>query len=257
MKKFFAVLLICVLVNGMCISVYADADAWDIIAGKQDILLFATVEGFDNGKIVLDPYGIMTPDGWEKYNSGYITVDSFLYFTGPNSPTKPLKGENVIISLNKSDSGYKMANGAYRVQDLDYKLLRVYVSENVDNQEWIAQIIALVKYLHSNGTVKDFSYKDGILTSTINGNTEQLYPTDAIFNYIRFINSKGEFVDSIVTKDIIKGGNLDENAYVVNKAADIRWMFALGIIFIGIIVGGFFAYKSAIKDVVITRRRRR
>ena len=53
-------------------------------------------------------------------------------------------------------------------------------------------------YLHSNGEIKKFKYKDGILTVDEEGGNEQLYPTDKITNYVSFVNNKGEVVSDYI-----------------------------------------------------------
>lgn len=259
MKRFFAVLLVSILVLCAYTNVCARGSVWDIIEGRQDLILFATVEDFSDGAVILDPYGSMTSSGWKRMpNSEQITVDTFYYTYCPDHsdmPTKPVKGDNIVISLNKNGSGYVMANGAYKVSSLDHKLLTIHVSEKAKEQDCLADIVVLVKYLHSNGEIKKFDNKNGIITAEVDGRTSQVYPTDKIMNYVSFVNSRGEVVEAIKTKDVIEGGTLAENAYDTKITNDNRWIFAAVVLILGLIAGGVFAYRNSIRDIVIKKKR--
>lgn len=262
MKRFFAVFLVCILALGVGANVCARGNVLDIIEGRQNLLLFATVEDFSDGTVLLDPYGVMTSSGWKKMlDDEQILVDTFYYTYCPehsDMPEKPVKGDNIVISLNRNGSRYVLANGAYKVSSLDYKLLTIHVSEKTKGQDCLENIVMLVEYIHSNGEVYKFNEEDGVITAEIEGNSVQIYPTDKIMNYVSFVNSMGEVVEAIKTKDVIEGGTLDENAYDVNVIInDNRWLLAIGVILLGLLIGGIFAYKSAIKEVVIKRKRGR
>ena len=95
---------------------------------------------------------------------------NFFYNEYGNSIINPSVGDYVLLSLEKYETGFKIAWGAYKVDSLDYKNLSVVLPE--DPNVWAKMEAAAIKvFVNSDGKVNEFSF-DGY-AKTVHAGEEQ------------------------------------------------------------------------------------
>lgn len=81
----------------------------------------------------------------------------FFYNENSSSIVNPSVGDYVLLSLEKSATGFKIAWGAYKVDSLDYKNLSVVLPENP--AIWSQMDAAAIKaFVNSDGKITKFSF---------------------------------------------------------------------------------------------------
>ncbi|MBQ6998431.1 MAG: hypothetical protein IJN62_01410 [Clostridia bacterium] len=249
MKSIISILLAFMLLLCACPALCAQGNVSDIIGGNQDHLLLATVVDIDGSSIILAPYhSIYVNDSATKSLNENITVEKFRYSycdDHTDISMSPRVGDNIFISLDKSGSKYTMANGAYKISSVDYKLLTFYASESMRESECLADIVALAYFVRTDGSMRDFRFENGSLTTYIDDRPLTLYPTENIAETISFVDLSGQVIGGAKIKDVIIDGEKP-----VEDEIDYRWLVAYGIIFLGALVGGIVVYNATAKDIL-------
>lgn len=257
MKSILSILLAFMLLLCASPAMCAQGNVSDIIGGSQDYLLLATVVDIDGSSIILAPYhSIYTNDDkpTQSLNEN-ITVEKFRYSycdDHTDISMSPRVGDNIFISLDKNGYKYSMANGAYKISSVDYKLLTFYASESMRESDCLADIVALAYFVRTDGSMRDFRFEKGTLTTYIDERPLTLYPTENIAETISFVNLSGQVIESAKIKDVIKEGE-----YAVEDEFDCRWLIAYGIIFLGVLVGGIVVYNATAKDILNRKSNRK
>ena len=231
----------------LCFSpiVFADDNVSQIINGSQDYLILGTVVDINNTHVVLEHYQTVGTDGNTsrplKRNEN-ISIDKFRYsYCSEHSDVSvtPRLGDNVFISVNRNGNGYTMANGAYKISSVDYKMLTFFAFESMKNQDCMADVMALAYFVRTNGEKKDFSFENGTLTTMVDGKKLTLYPTENITEMVTFLDNNGNIVEAAVTKDVIIHGDTAQ----VENGNSYRWIFACALILFSVAIGGVITYK--------------
>lgn len=231
----------------LCFSpiVLAADNVFEIIDGSQDYLILGTVVDINDTYVVLEHYQTVGADEDSltplKRNEN-ISIDKFRYsYCDEHSDISvtPRLGDNVFISVNRNGKNYTMANGAYKISSVDYKMLTFFVSEDMKNQDCMADIMALAYFVRTNGEKKDFAFENDTLTTIVDGKKITLYPTENITEMVTFLDNEGNIVEAAVTKDVIIHG---DTAHVEN-GGNYRWVFACVILLFSVVLGGFVTYK--------------
>lgn len=98
-------------------------------------------------------------------------------FKYANTEESPKKGDYCVLSLDKKDKNYKIAWGAYKAKNMDYRILELEKSIGFQGQS--PDLAALEWYINSDGEDKDF-YFEGSKTflKKPNGIKVQIYPRE-------------------------------------------------------------------------------
>lgn len=257
-KKIALTLIFSLLIMCICPVTYAQGKVADILAGKQDYLLLATVVDFDDSSIIVAPYHVIHTEGDgenEPSLNSNISIEKFRYsycHEHSDITTSPKAGDNIFISINENGSGYSMANGAYKISSVDYKLLTFYASESMKDSDCLAEIVALAYFVRTDGSMRDFHFENDKLTTYIDGKTLTLYPTENLTETITFLNIQGKVMDNVKTKDVIIDGEEP-----MEESEDYRWIIAYGIIILGVLVGGIVVYNATAMDILNRKRDRK
>lgn len=252
MKRIVRACVVSFLLLCVCLCAYAQGDTAGILAGNQDYLMLATVVDITDSAIILAPHQLIYLSSDKAESSSLnenISVDKFRYsYCDEHSDISltPRVGDNVFISLNKLGSRYAMANGAYKVSSVDYKMLTFYASESMRNKECLAEIVTLAYFVRTNGSMRKFNFENGVLTSDADGSSITLYPTDNITDVITFLDIDGKIVDAAKTEDVIIHGQ--EKAE--EKEADYRWLVSYAIILAGVVLGGIVVYNVNMSELI-------
>lgn len=252
MKNAVRILIAAVLLLSISFCAYAQGDTAGVLAGNQDYLMLATVVDITDSAIVLAPHQLIYISSDSTENASLnenISVDKFRYsYCDEHSDISlsPRVGDNIFISLNKLGTRYAMANGAYKVSSVDYKMLTFYASESMRNKECLAEIVTLAYFVRTNGSMRKFNYENGVLTADADGGRITLYPTDNITDVITFLDIDGKIVDAAKTEDVIIHGQETAD----EKEPDYRWLAAYAIILVGIVLGGVVVYNVNIGELI-------
>ncbi len=250
MKYTISILLAFMLLLCTCPAMCAQGNVSDIIEGNQDYLLLATVVDIDGPSIILAPYHSIDTNSSEPVRTPNenITVEKFRYSyceDHTDISMTPKVGDNIFISLDKNGYKYSVANGVYKISSVDYKLLTFYASESMRDSDCLADIVALAYFVRTNGTMRDFRFENGTLTTRIDERPLTLYPTENISETVSFVNISGKVIESAKIKDVIKEG---EGA--VEDKTDYRWLVSYVIIFFGALIGGIVVYNATARDIL-------
>lgn len=231
----------------LCFSpvVFADDNVFEIIEGSQDYLVLGTVVDINDTYVVLEHYQTVDAENSAlvplKRNEN-ISIDKFRYsYCDEHSDISvtPRLGDNVFISVNKNGKSYTMANGAYKISSVDYKMLTFFASEDMKNQDCMADIMALAYFVRTNGEKKDFTFENGTLTTFVDSKKLTLYPTENITEMVTFLDDDGNIVEAAVTKDVIIHGDTVQ----VENGSNYRWVLACLVLLFSVVLGGFVTYK--------------
>jgi len=255
-RKIVNFLLVIAVLLCFSTSVCAQGNVSDIINGKQEYLLLATVMDVNNSSVVVAPYyNIYNGDGTKEISlSESIEISKFRYSYCSDHvdiSATPRVGDNIFVSLNKSGGGYTVANGAYKTSSVDYKLLTFYASESMKDKDCLAEIVALAYFVRTDGSMRDFRLEDGTLTVENDGKVLTLYPNARINEVITFVNINGQAVDNIKTRDVITDGEPS-----VDIPDDGRWIVAIAFVVISMLIGAVVVYNINTKDIRFRKQKR-
>ncbi len=247
MKKLLKtyVALICmtlVLVSSMALSVYGAnlSLVENIIAGKQDKLIFATIVSIGDRVCNVEVMEEIGEDGKkddddtiaESIVGKKIGVEGFrTYMYYEDFDHSPKIGDNVLLSLAKNGNQYRIKNGAFYVSAASHDSFNFIVPDTIDSTRGAMQLTALYRFVGSNGKNADYTIKDLVVYThdTANNGIEIKITTQ---EGLIFVNEKGE-----TTKEAEPG----MSSSILGRDADSKytWIIATAIILIGMVAGLF------------------
>ncbi len=214
----------------------------NIIAGKQDKLIFATIVSVGSRECsveVMEDVGESANSTSEKETTGEKEessiigqeidiegLNSYMYYE--DFDHRPKKGDNVLLSLAFNGNTYRVKNGAFYVSAASHDTFNFIVPDTIDNTPSAMELTALYRFIGTNGKNADFIIKDSVVYThdTAKGGVEIRIEAQ---EGLTFVNEKGE-----TTKEA-DSGNMD----ALNKPENTqhKWLFASAIIILGAVAG--------------------
>ena len=247
LSKAFIVIAICISVAISSVVSFASTDTLtmveNIIAGKQDKLIFATIVSIGNNICSVE---VMEEIGEDKKAEADSDTDgrgdaksivgekieveglrSYMYYDGFDH--RPKIGDNLLLSLTFSGNTYKIKNGAFYVNAASHDTFNFIVPDTIDNTPGAMELTALYRFVGSNGKNADYSIRDSVVyTHDTANNGVEIRITEQ--EGISFVNEKGE-----TTKEAESGIPADSEAN--NHDYGNRWIWAAVILVFGSAVG--------------------
>ncbi len=222
----------------------------NIIAGKQDKLIFATIVSVGSRVCsveVMEEVGEDTnadnkEDATHETNPSILGekidiegLNSYMYYEGFDH--NPKIGDNVLLSLTFNGNAYRVKNGAFYVSAASHDTFNFIVPDTIDNTSGAMELTALYRFIGTNGKNADFTIKDSVVYThdTAKGGVEIKIEKQ---EGLTFVNEKGE-----TTKETEKD-NINDNYGVTDNKS--KWIFACLIIVVGAF-SGLFLTKLAIR----------
>lgn len=221
----------------------------NIIAGKQDKLIFATIVSVGSRVCsveVMEEVGEDTTadkkgDALQETDTSLLGqkidvegLNSYMYYEGFDH--NPKIGDNVLLSLTFNGNAYRVKNGAFYVSAASHDTFNFIVPDTIDGTAGAMELTALYRFIGTNGKNADFTIKDSVVYThdTAKGGVEIRIENQ---EGLTFVNEKGE-----TTKETETGNTQSDF-----DAADSpnRWIFACAIIIVGAFAG-LFITKLAI-----------
>ncbi len=258
MKKLSVLLLLLTaLLQATFVHASNHASVENIIAGKQDKLVLATVSkvGADVCTVyVVDEIGEETdkkntasenekPTDSEKDSEQETRslvgteievagFNSYMYFEGIQYPIQI--GHNVLLSLTFKGNVYHIKNGAFHINSAthDRNELKFIAPEAVDGESSAMELTALYYFITSDGRNADYAIK-GSNVITHDANTGEAISINEQTG-ITFINEQGE-----TTKDI--SVNDSQDGQKASFFESFRWILSVGILIVAFLTGPLVA----------------
>lgn len=246
MKKIiFALLLIITVLSAEFCYASNHENIENIIAGKQDKLVLATVSKVgpdactvyvveeigetskaqtENDEVQSEAPGEGEAEEPKSIAGTEIEVagfNSYMYFEGLQYPIQI--GHNVLLSLTFNGNVYHIKNGAFHINSAthDRNEFKFIAPERVDGEDASMELTALYYYITSDGKNADFAVKDSVVI-THDANTGETISINEQTG-ITFINEQGE-----TTKDITVNDPSSEEK--ISLFESFRWIIALVIL---------------------------
>lgn len=254
--KTFSLLAFCLIITLSSVVSLASTDTLsmieNIIAGKQDKLIFATVVSIGNNVCsveVMEEIGEDKKGETETNDAGRgdaksivgekIEVEglrSYMYYDGFNH--RPKIGDNLLLSLTFNGNAYKVKNGAFYVNAASHDTFNFIVPDTIDNTPGAMELTALYRFVGSNGKNADYSIRDSVVyTHDTANNGVEIRITEQ--EGISFVNEKGE-----TTKEAESGMSMVSDS--AERDYTNRWIWAAVIIVLGS-AAGLMVVKMIIK----------
>ena len=231
------------------ISTYADDESrkavTDIIAGKQDKLVFASIVNVQDSVVTVDvteEIGSIADvdkendDGTEEESTipsiegeeiDVVGLDSYMYYDGYDH--HPKKGDNVLLSLTFNGNVYSVKNGAFRVSSASYDSFKFEVPIDVSDTDGAIELTALYKFVSSDGRNADYTIKN---SSVYTHNTDGELVSISEQSGINYIDAHGKTVEHNNGTDTSDG-----KKSIVNDS--YKWIISMLLILVGLISGVF------------------
>ena len=207
----------------------------NIIAGKQDYLVFAVVDDFDDAGgctvSIQDEIGVENEDDSKiGQQIDVVGLSSYMFYDSYTLP--PRIGDNVLLSLNIGETGndYRLAWGAFRVNSADVDTFNFVVPDEVAHTEDAMALTALYLYVGSNGTNANYRI-DGytvVTTDSVDASKEIVISEQM---GISFVDQSGEIIADNIS------GQSGNNVFDINIDSSKKWRYAFVIIAAGMILG--------------------
>lgn len=160
MKRITAFFLMMFSVLFMFTVSYAKTAVESIMGNDDSYIILATITGVQDSVFELSKEYVISPK--ESDLPAIISVDKFRYSycsEHAESYNNPQIGDNIIVNLTYSDGKYYIENGAYKVDTVSYKTLKVLIPIEMKGQDCSAELLALAYYIRSDGTKTDYKYE--------------------------------------------------------------------------------------------------
>lgn len=244
LKKVVTILLMLIMITANIVC-FAQSDVQRVIADENQLSVLATVRDIDSNYIYVELYDTVGPDNPKIMTHKTLKLNKFRYTyckTHADEYNSPKIGDNIYISLyEKNDGTYTVSNAAYKTDTVDLRTLNVYVPEETRNNSCMAEVAAISYFIRSDGSEKNISVTDGVVTLEHNGEKTRLYPSETEKALpVIYIDKTGQIInDEKKQQDVI---NVVDNP--IDQAKEIynsELVFAKRIIAISIIAIGFIA----------------
>ena len=241
---FIAMLMACIAPTG----VYADDNSKkkieNIISGKQDYLVFASLGSKDASFFDVQVMNVVgadaemsdeDKDALERRFKESISVsgiDSYMYFDGGDD--KPRTGDNILLSIDHMGANdYVVKNGVFRVDSVSYDQFKFEVPEALSGTDEMYELGALYTYVYTNGEIKTISIRnDGVYYKDTE---DKDYTKQSEGIGVSFLD---EFGDPTGGGEA-KYPELQHPAHD-DKRADSKWELVLVILVLGLVSGAVF-----------------
>ncbi len=247
-------ILACVIISFISqgLSVFASnlSSIENIIAGKQDKLIFATIVSVGSRVCsveVMEEVGEDTKadkkeDFLQEADTSILGqkidvegLNSYMYYEGFDH--NPKIGDNVLLSLTFNGNAYRVKNGVFYVSAASHDTFNFIVPDTIDGTAGAMELTALYRFIGTNGKNADFTIKDSVVYThdTAKGGVEIRIENQ---EGLTFVNEKGE-----TTKEAETGNTQSDFGSADNPN---KWIFACAIIIVGAFAG-LFVTKLAIR----------
>lgn len=251
MFKKISALVVLIAVFSACFvptGVYADNSSKtkieNIISGKQDYLVFASLGSKDASFFDVQVMNIVGADSEMsdedkealerrfKESISVSGIDSYMYF-GDNDD-KPRTGDNILLSIDHiGGDDYAVRNGVFRVDSVSYDQFRFEVPEALSDTDEMYELGALYTYVYTNGEIKTISIrKDGVYYKGIE---DKDYTKQSEGIGVSFLDEFGDPTQGSESKY----PELQHPSHD-NRSADSKWGLVMVILIFGLVSGAVF-----------------
>lgn len=207
MKKRLVAFIFTLILITSIVTVNAATAVENVIGQRGDYVILATITDVHDGSFDLSKEYVISPKDANLPST--ISVEKFRYsYCSEHSESynNPQIGDNVILNLTMVNGKLTVGVGAYRVDTVSYKSLKVLVPFEMKGYPCASELIALAYYIRSDGTKTEYKYENNkvyALPSTLISDFE----SDYISYYSNNIGGTSSDVIKEVTIDSIFGVN--------------------------------------------------
>lgn len=227
MKKILTVIFASLLCFSLFYTSYA-ATAIDNITGSgEGFIILATITGVDDSVFVLSKEYVISPK--ENNLPSEISVEKFRYSycsEHAESYNNPQIGDNIIVNITYSNGKYYVG-GAYKVDTVSYKTLKVLVPLEMKGQPCSSELLALAYYIRSDGTKTDYKYENGNVYAL-----PQTLINDYENDYITYYSNASMHNSDDVIKDVTLENLLRTERVWIPVTAVVSFLLIAGVFII-------------------------
>lgn len=193
MKKTICIILSIALTLIFCLTVFSTSSAVDkIIKNNDDYVILATIIGIDNesNMIELSKEYELSPKNTSLPST--IKVNKFKYSyceEHSKSYNTPQIGDNIIVKVRISSNHYYVDNGGFKVDTVSHKTLKVFVPNEMKNEDCCADMLALAHYIRTDGEKTLYTINDNQVISSSDNKVINSFEDDYIAFYSNGSNS--------------------------------------------------------------------
>lgn len=209
MKKTLSIVLIIILTIVLYTTVFSTSSAVDkIITNDDDFVILATIIGIDNGENIIElskeyeisPKNTSLPSTIKvnKFKYSYCEEHSKSYNT-------PQIGDNIIVKIRISPEHFYVDNGAFKVDTVSHRTLKVFVPNEMKNKDCCADMLALAHYIRTDGAKTAYTINGNQVISSSDNKVINMYEDDYIAYYSNGSNSTSNYVtqSSVATNSVV------------------------------------------------------
>ena len=233
-----------------CISGYAQSDAQNVISNEMHISVLATISEIDDDYVYAELYDTVGIDNSVVKLPQILKIKKFKYTycnDHADSYNVPKLGDNIFIGVEiQDDKTFSISGVAYRTDTVDMRTLNVYAPVDMKNKDCMSEIAAIAYFIRSGGLERNIVISDNAVYFEQDGERTKLYPAeveDAV--PVIYVDENGLVIDDVKQQDVINvlDNPIDQAREVYNaELVFAKRIIAVGIIFIGLIVGIIVIY---------------
>jgi len=236
------ILLLCIIA-ALLNPLNAFADNVDsMLEGKQDYVIMGSIKDIKDDIITVTVDHVLGNSDIDMIGKD-IGISQFSYSYCEEHSTaefrSPIISDNIVISINKSNAGYEMANCAYKVDSNEYASCKIIVHEDIHEEDCIKSLLEATCFIRSNGKVNEFEFDE-------DGRIYAVYPQTAE-QCVHIVRDDG----TAIVKD-----EIPDTLPTVPPAAptgnttpldDRRWIVSICILVGGVLIGAVRAYVVTLR----------
>lgn len=247
-KMLVAFVLVCLILCAN-ISVFSKDIALDVLDGKHDYQIFATISDIDDEYITADFYSTLNKTEDDIPSS--IKIEKFKYtYCSEHSDNfnNPKIGDNIFAVVDKSGENYK-CSVAYKTDTVDTKTLSIYAPSGMADRNCMIDVIAVAYYIRSDGAYPSFVFTDDTLSVVLKDEEVPLYPTDSKTPLaVKYVTGDGKPLNQEEQQDVIAVNPTPNQTMKFYREMLLgRRIVSLGIMFCGVIIGMIVVYLVSAK----------
>lgn len=242
-------------------SVYAADALYRLMHNDHDGLIIGEIISIDedNIKVSVEKSIISSKDLNSSAVKNKLNLDevniisSFKYgffYDENDEKANPSLGDYVLMSIEKSGNDFKIAWGAYKVNNLDYESLSVVLPED-SNMSSKMDAAAIKAFVNSDGELNEFSFAGQKVTVyagedeivIFDGNEQEDIMPDKSSNISDNVNKKNKSSSHI---EVIGGADGPTALYVTGSSKK-SFIPAIGCSFIILVIGFIIRYFVKVK----------
>jgi len=219
-----------------------------IISGDQDYLVLAVLGAKEsNRSFDVTVYDIIGSTGDEEEGAeadiekvfpnsiNVYGIDSYMYIDSDDYSRNPIKGDNVLISIERvNEDNYNVKNGIFLVDSIAREQFRFEIPEVMSGTPEKNELSALWVYVYTNGEIDDITIKKDCIVYSRGEKKEEIDILDT-----RGIKLVDEFGDPISSEDGAYS-ELQNGGSASKEVGQSKWKLVSVILVIGLIMGVFF-----------------